>query len=123
MRPEDAKRLFGILNIPSPLVLRHLRGPHSQAEMASYLKINQRQVTKWERGMMKRAPGSLRQLLEHYRAWTSSLGLPTWEILVAAHTRQKGHKQWPASASTTRAAPPDQASPKPSSTSSSPRRK
>lgn len=94
MRSNEAKRLFGIVNYPNPLTCRHLRGPYSQTEMAAALGTRAKSVTDWETGRTAPSPSALRVLLDHYRKWTANLSLPTWDLLLAAHTKGRRPQPW-----------------------------
>jgi predicted transcriptional regulator len=89
MRSTDAIRLFGCLNYPKPMDLRHMRGPYSQSELAKIILTNQAAITEWEAGRTQPTPGHLRDILTHYLDWTKRLALPTWDILIAAQPQKR----------------------------------
>ena len=81
---KSAKHLYGIINHPSPLILRLLRGCTSQTRLASKLKVATNTITDWERGISQPTPDNLSSLLAHFTDWTRALAWPGLDILTAA---------------------------------------
>jgi hypothetical protein len=84
MDKNSARLLYGVLNRPSPQVLKLLRGPTSQSALALQFNLNMNSVSDWETGRSLPAPGSLFDLLKHFMRWTGQLGWPALDLLLIA---------------------------------------
>jgi transcriptional regulator with XRE-family HTH domain len=81
---RNTKHLYGILQKPKIEHLRLMRGPYSQAELATILSLNVSATQSWESGNSSPSPANLRALLGHYVAWTNKLGWPSLDLLLDA---------------------------------------
>jgi len=93
MDKNSARLLYGILNRPSPLILKLLRGPTSQSKLALHFNLNMNSVSDWETSRSLPAPGTLFELLNHYMTWTGRLGWPALDLLLIAAEDDKKPKK------------------------------
>lgn len=84
MDKNSTKLLYGIINRPSPQVLRLLRGFTPQAALSDKLGVAQNTISDWETGRSTPSPGNLFDLVSHYMAWTSKLNWPGLDLLICA---------------------------------------
>jgi len=84
MDKNSARLLYGVLNRPSPQVLKLLRGPTSQSALALQFNLNMNSVSDWETGRSLPTPGNLFDLLAHYMKWTGKLNWPALDLLLIA---------------------------------------
>lgn len=83
-----AKQVYGMLEGKEKQIFRVLRGPFSQAELASILDTHADCVLKWERGHTTPQADHVRGLLKHAHTWTAEIGLKLIDLLAEYDARR-----------------------------------